>query len=85
MPIVSRVIEEDQRGFREVSRYSRMDGDRSPSIQPLLNRINEIDGKIEIVRRQEISEEAKNIVIGELEEEKKRLREQIKKTLESSG
>jgi F0F1-type ATP synthase beta subunit len=48
-------------------------------IQQMMNRIREIEKKIEIVRMQNISEEAKNITIRELEEEKRILEEEIKK------
>jgi hypothetical protein len=45
----------------------------------MINRIREIEKKIEMVRMQNMSEEAKNIIIGELEEEKRILEEEIKK------
>jgi hypothetical protein len=45
----------------------------------MINRIHEIERKIEIVKTQNISEEAKNITIRELEEEKRMLEEEIKK------
>jgi hypothetical protein len=54
------------------------DADES-RIQHILNRIREIERKIEIVKSQNISEEAKNITIQELEEEKRMLEEEIKK------
>jgi hypothetical protein len=45
----------------------------------MINRIREIEKKIEMVRMQNMSEEAKNIIIGELEEEKRILEGEIKK------
>jgi len=56
------------------------DADES-RIQQIINRIREIERKIEIVKSQNISEEAKNITIRELEEEKRMLEEEMKKYL----
>ena len=39
-------------------------------IEQIIDRIHEIERKLEIVKMQNISEEAKNITINELEEEK---------------
>lgn len=44
-----------------------------------MNRIREIDQKINTVREKNISNEAKKILIRELEEEKRKLEEEVKK------
>jgi TolA-binding protein len=78
MPIVRGVYEEGLEA-RTNTRMARVRTHEHSNIEQLTERINEIEKKIRIIKMQNISEEAKNIIIRELEEEKKRLEEEIKK------
>jgi hypothetical protein len=78
VPIVIDVYEEGLEASI-TTRMSRVRTHEHSNIEQLTKRINEIEKKIRIIKMQKISEEAKNIAIRELEEEEKRLREEIKK------
>jgi hypothetical protein len=80
MPIVKSVFEESlEKTLTSSISLTRTYTSDTYNIQRIIDRIHEIERKIEIVKMQNISEEAKNITINELEEEKKRLQEEIKK------
>ena len=80
MPIVKSVFEESlEKTPTSSTSLTRTYTSDTYNIQQIIDRIHEIERKIEIVKMQNISEEAKNITINELEEEKKRLQEEIKK------
>ncbi len=79
-PIVVHVADE-----KFSDRYRKIAGNEihsgeSSNIQSLIERIKEIDEKINIILEKDISDEAKKIVIHELEEEKKKLEEEVKKS-----
>ena len=75
MPTITSIFEESS---RRASAVLTQDSEVS-RIQQMMNRISEIEKKIEMVRMQNTSEEAKNIIIRELEVEKRILEEEIKK------
>jgi hypothetical protein len=78
MPAVRGVFEEfSDRTSADLPRARASEPSR---IQHMMNRVREIERKIEIVKMQNISDEAKNITIKELEEEKRRLEEEIRKS-----
>ena len=73
-PVVRNIFEEKNSTESPTPQNSDM-----TRIRQIMNKIHEIEKKIEIVKIQNISEEAKNTIIKELEDEKKRLEEEIKK------
>jgi len=80
MPIVRSVFEEClEKTPTSSTSLTRTYTSDTYRIEQIIDRIHEIERKIEIVKMQNISEEAKNITINELEEEKRRLQEEIKK------
>jgi TolA-binding protein len=79
MPTVVGILDESPQRMSTIT-YSLQVHDKDESHVPqMINRIRELEKKIEIVKMQNISEEAKNITIRELEEEKRILEEEIKK------
>jgi TolA-binding protein len=81
VPTVVSVHDEFSQRITTTNYNSQIQDAEEPRIQQIINRIREIERKIEIVKSQNISEEAKNITIRELEEEKRMLEEEIKKYL----
>ncbi len=79
MPIIRHITEEEVSEASSKKRKYRTSVDAYENVQSLYSRISEIERKIEIVKSQQISEEAKSTIIHELEEEKKRLEEDIRK------
>jgi len=79
MPTVVSILDEPLRRMSTTSSSSQARDKGESRVQQMINRIHEIERKIEIVKTQNISEEAKNITIRELEEEKRMLEEEIKK------
>ncbi len=71
-PVVRNIFEEKNSTESPTPQNSDM-----TRIRQIMNKIHEIEKKIEIVKIQNISEEAKNTIIKELEDEKKRLEEEI--------
>lgn len=76
-PMVRGVFEESL-DAQKAMRIERANIHGSPNIEHMIERINEIERKIEIIRMQNISDEAKRIAIKELEEEKRMLEEKIR-------
>ncbi len=77
-PIVVHVADEkypDQ--YRKIAQNKTHNG-KSSNIQSLIERIKEIDEKINIILEKDISDEAKKIIIHELEEEKRKLEEELR-------
>jgi hypothetical protein len=81
VPTVVSVHDEFPQRISTTNYNSHIQDAEESRIHQIINRIREIERKIEIVKSQNISEEAKNITIRELEEEKKMLEEEIKKYL----
>jgi TolA-binding protein len=80
MPIVKSVFEESlEKTPTSLISLTRTYTSNTYRIEQIIDRIHEIERKIEIVKMQDISEEAKNITIKELEEEKRVLEEEIRK------
>jgi TolA-binding protein len=80
MPIVRSVFEERlEKTPTSSTSLTRTYTSDTYRIEQIIDKIHEIERKIEIVKMQNISEEAKNITIRELEEEKRILEEEIRK------
>jgi len=81
VPILRGVYDEGRAGHVG----SRGDGDQrgladeSTRLESLIRQLREIDEKIRLVRAQNVSEEAKRIIIQELEDERKNIEEEIRK------
>lgn len=79
IPVVVHVVDEKYAEKNAEEDQSKARNNESMHIRSLIERIKEIDEKISIVLEKDISDEAKRIVIHELEEEKKKLEEEVKR------
>ncbi|MEM2148966.1 MAG: hypothetical protein QXK24_01410 [Ignisphaera sp.] len=78
-PLIIQVSDEESPDhYRRVAQKKKFD-DESVRIQSLIKRIQEIDEKIKIILEENVSDEAKKIIIHELGEEKRRLEEEVKR------
>lgn len=85
VPILRGVYDEGRAG----SIGSRGDGGQralakeSTHVESLIRQLREVDEKIRLVRAQNVSEEAKRVIIQELEEERKNIEEEIRKHIKT--